>query len=156
VTPEEVGALWVRALRSGDYEQTTGRLTRVDDDGTMRHCCLGVLCELAVKHGVVKREDETGFGAINYRAVGNEGDRGASYLPLAVQRWAGLSRTNPRSKEPLPEAKRENDGVDTDNGRVSVPTTATLGFLNDELGYTFADIAGVVERDFGIAEEVPE
>lgn len=40
---------WLQALRSGEYEQTTGCLS--DENG---YCCLGVLCEIVIKdHGVV-------------------------------------------------------------------------------------------------------
>lgn len=40
---------WVAALRSGKYEQTTGRLRRVRASGIhlTGHCCLGVLQEVA-------------------------------------------------------------------------------------------------------------
>jgi hypothetical protein len=41
----EIKDKWVAALRSGTYEQTTGRLRR-DDPDRSRHCCLGVLCEV--------------------------------------------------------------------------------------------------------------
>jgi len=34
---------WVKALRSGKYKQTRGRLRTKNG---ARHCCLGVLCEL--------------------------------------------------------------------------------------------------------------
>ena len=44
-TPRE---LWMTALRSGKYKQTTGTLA--DQDG---HCCLGVACDLAVKAGII-------------------------------------------------------------------------------------------------------
>src|SRR5258708_20271541 len=38
------------ALRSGEYEKTTGRLARKSDDGTkIGYCCLGVLSDLAAK-----------------------------------------------------------------------------------------------------------
>lgn len=45
MTPE-LKAKWIAALRSGEYKQTTGRLVRVERDG-YKHCCLGVLCEVA-------------------------------------------------------------------------------------------------------------
>jgi hypothetical protein len=45
-TPAQVIALWLKALRSGKYEQTVGVLK--DDAG---YCCLGVLCDLAAKDG---------------------------------------------------------------------------------------------------------
>lgn len=37
---------WLKALRSGDYKMGRGRLRQTDEDGTVRHCCLGVLCEI--------------------------------------------------------------------------------------------------------------
>jgi len=35
---------WIRALRSGDFEQTTGVLAYCG-----KYCCLGVLCEISGK-----------------------------------------------------------------------------------------------------------
>lgn len=40
---------WIKALRSGKYEQCTGQLRDVDT-----YCCLGVLCEIALKKGLIK------------------------------------------------------------------------------------------------------
>jgi hypothetical protein len=41
--------LWLAALRSGEYTQGRGQL-RIDDT----FCCLGVLCEVAIKQGVIE------------------------------------------------------------------------------------------------------
>lgn len=38
----EIKAKWVKALRSGEYEQGAGKLRRADD----KFCCLGVLSDL--------------------------------------------------------------------------------------------------------------
>lgn len=45
----EVYELWLKALRSGEYQQTTGRLRKSGPDAGF--CCLGVLCDLARKDG---------------------------------------------------------------------------------------------------------
>lgn len=45
-SPEEVYDLWIAALESGDYKQTTDVLKSNED-----FCCLGVLCDLAIKDG---------------------------------------------------------------------------------------------------------
>lgn len=45
-TPEQVWDLWIDTLESGKYKQTTGALKEGDS-----FCCLGVLCDLAVKDG---------------------------------------------------------------------------------------------------------
>jgi len=46
---KEIKKIWVQALRSGLYEQTTGELT--DGEG---YCCLGVLCDIAAMNGLVQ------------------------------------------------------------------------------------------------------
>jgi hypothetical protein len=37
---------WIDALRSGDYKQTKHRLGSISRKGTLRHCCLGVACDI--------------------------------------------------------------------------------------------------------------
>lgn len=37
---------WVAALRSGEWQQGTGRLCSLDADSTKRYCCLGVALAL--------------------------------------------------------------------------------------------------------------
>lgn len=50
---KDIKAQWVAALRSGEYQQGRGQL-----NFNGHYCCLGVLCEIAVKAGVaVKTED---------------------------------------------------------------------------------------------------
>lgn len=44
LTGKQLRARWVKALRSGEYGQTTGSLYRSANDA---YCCLGVLCEVA-------------------------------------------------------------------------------------------------------------
>lgn len=47
-TREEVYKLWLEALRSGKYNQGTGRLRNKNEE---KFCCLGVLQDLSVKDG---------------------------------------------------------------------------------------------------------
>lgn len=87
---------WVAALRSGDYVQ--GReLLHYDAgiDGTSpRFCCLGVLCDLAYRDGVVTREVVGSAGNHATYAYHDEDDKDedpeSSLLPRSVARWAGL------------------------------------------------------------------
>jgi hypothetical protein len=82
----EVRDRWVTALRSGDYAQGVGKLTWVvlpDDEDAREYCCLGVLCDLAVRNDVVSAR--VGDGVVAYDGVIN-------YLPSIVQEWAGLAR----------------------------------------------------------------
>ena len=80
----EIRARWTAALRSGDYQRGSGYLHTWDD----RFCCLGVLCDLAVKAGVVKRSQAAAVTMHRYDDAGH-------YLPPAVQDWAGLRTENP-------------------------------------------------------------
>lgn len=74
---------WVKALRSGAYQQGRNRLHSVQGD---TYCCLGVLCAIAANEGVV---EETSNGTA-YRYAGD-----VNYLPLVVQQWAGLDNRDP-------------------------------------------------------------
>lgn len=71
----KVAQAWVKALRSGKYRKGTGQLKT--DKG--RYCCLGVLCELAVKAGVVE----------SFRP-----DDGNLYSYRKITKWSGLSTSN--------------------------------------------------------------
>lgn len=43
---KELKKKWVEALRSGKYQQGTNYLKQRGESGVIRHCCLGVLCEI--------------------------------------------------------------------------------------------------------------
>jgi hypothetical protein len=51
----EVKSMWVEALRSNDYLQGRGALNR---NGLF--CCLGVLCDVALKNGIDLPVDRNG------------------------------------------------------------------------------------------------
>lgn len=107
----EVKAEWVKALRSGEYKQTKNLLHRVDGG----YCCLGVLCELAVKAGIIDaaaRDPED--PQVWYY------DLEECIIPLSVERWAGL------------------------DGPAESIVTGSLMTFNDK-GKDFAFIANVIE-----------
>jgi hypothetical protein len=83
-TRAEVYQLWIDALRSGKYKQTDSRLRDTnawlgkDRRGT-GFCCLGVLCDLAIKDGGLGEWDEA------------NGPKSLSPTPPpAMLRWLGL------------------------------------------------------------------
>lgn len=88
----EAKTQWIAALRSGNYQQ--GRHVLNSSDGL---CCLGVLCDLAVKAGVTHWDapgpitDSTGVVYDAVRRCDNE----IGILPAPVQEWAGLETANP-------------------------------------------------------------
>lgn len=74
----EVAEAWVSALRSGEYKQGKGALSR---DG--KYCCLGVLCEIAVNNGLdVEVESDDGYTYY-------DGNR--AFLPGRVVKWSGMN-----------------------------------------------------------------
>lgn len=74
----EIKAKWIAALRSGEYEQ---RRTWLCVDGL--YCCLGVLCDLAVKDGV----DLSVGTLMDVRTY----DDNTNTLPFKVQIWSGIN-----------------------------------------------------------------
>ncbi|MER7445061.1 hypothetical protein [Micromonospora avicenniae] len=113
-------AMWLDALRSGDYQQANGVLR--DGDA---FCCLGVGCDLAVKNGVIPEPMFTGARYV-YGIPGE--DMNGWTLPRAVQEWLGLNAPNPDITV---------DGY-----------TSDVAWHNDERGLTFAQIADALEAAF--------
>ena len=121
--------LWVDALRSGDYGQTTGVLCNGKD-----YCCLGVACEVAIKDGVdVLRTPKAGecgvSGCGTCASVSYDGE--GAVLPSSVCQWLGISALNPTLKAP---------------GECGV--TATASTANDTHKWSFAQIADAIENTF--------
>lgn len=79
---KSIAKKWVKALRSGEYNQGNGHLVNVNPDGSERFCCLGVLCNLAT---------ESGYGEWSgLLFVDEKGNDHYGYLPEGVKEWAGL------------------------------------------------------------------
>jgi len=118
-TPEQQKAnrdKWIAALRSGEFEQAKEVLfTEPDTDGKQSYCCLGVACVLAIREG-----REEGFPA--YETAGDWDQE----LPDSIRKWLGLSS---RSGFLLDEVEGQEHLIG----------------LNDHAGYTFAQIADVIE-----------
>lgn len=120
----EIKEKWVAALRSGEYKQGRGTLKYTDRDDNAAYCCLGVLCEVAVKEGVLSSPTTPAMYGDWYYGAEEE----QSALPVVVQDWAGL----------------------TGPGRLltSVEGAHSLIGLNDELRLSFEQIADVIEEQF--------
>src|ERR1700728_845952 len=77
---------WVAALRSGQYKQGIGALVTLGDKYD-RFCCLGVLCDMAVRAGVI--ESPIVIGLEENLAYGLDLATGA--LPQEVVDWVGIN-----------------------------------------------------------------
>lgn len=125
----EIKAQWVNALRSGEYEQGKYQL-HYQDGAINEYCCLGVLCDLAVKAGVDVHLEKDGT-SVSY------GDQTGA-LPGPVQEWAGLDVANPMTPIMSSHIHDYTDPHVQDS-------PVTLAELNDSGRMTFADIADVIE-----------
>lgn len=117
----EVKALWVGALRSGEYGQTDGQLRRTYQLGEgeipAEYCCLGVLCDLYDKANKTSSwDDETD----NFMGKG-------AFPPKEVAEWAGMSA-------------HERDGLFKNDSEYNDVVS-----MNDTKS-TFSEIADVIER----------
>lgn len=118
---EKVKESWLRALRSGEYQQGTGFLRR---DSSF--CCLGVLCDLYAK--------STGSG--NWAVQGDNefytfkssSDDVITCLPESVLKWAQMPLCAP---DGAPELKSSSEN---------------LAVLNDA-GFSFNQLADYIEEN---------
>lgn len=134
----EVKDLWVRALRSGEYQQGDGRLVTFVE-GQPKFCCLGVLTDLYIKRNedLVWSEPEVSTRGICY----SHADGQHLLLPDSVKYWAGLRISDPHvSLLSLSEEQKER--LKPAN-RMSL---IALSVLNDQ-GFSFEEIAGLIEKN---------
>jgi hypothetical protein len=124
---------WLQALRDGSYKQTRGIL----QSQNAHFCCLGVLCDLAIKSGVEVEvlqpvgHEEWNLG--NTRANPDEitYDGIFEVLPPSVMAWAGLD-------DPNPDVNTSDIEGDVCN--------SNLADYNDS-GATFEEVANVIEAN---------
>lgn len=74
---KNIKEMWIAALTGGKYRQTKNQLRKGNS-----FCCLGVLCDLAVKSEIGKW-DRNNF-------VSRNGDVEEGTLPPSVRKWAGI------------------------------------------------------------------
>lgn len=134
----EVRILWTQALRSGEFPQGLEVLRSADE----KYCCLGVLCELAVRAGIIPPATGPGL-SINSLSINSpyHYDGRVFSLPDAVADWAGL--TDPDGLLPVPVPHK--DSVYRD-----------LSELNDSEEFSFAEIADIIDAQFSEAGDAQE
>ena len=115
---KDIADKWVTALRSGEYKQGKDVLA---DCARTEHCCLGVLCEVAIKEGLDVQVETL----IDHAAIF---DSSKAFLPASVADWAGM-------KTRLGDLPR---------GAATATVLSLMG-MNDG-GHTFGAIADVIEK----------
>lgn len=114
---------WVAALRSGKYKQGKNRLKHAG-----RHCCLGVACDVSD----VDMKGCWGEGTLNYDVSFWLGLR--SEIDLGLHSDIDADWSNPRLTHP-----------EMGQGRATE--------ANDELGWSFSDIADAIEHTWPEVKE---
>lgn len=127
---QRVKEKWIAALRSGNYEQGRSALRSGN-----QYCCLGVLCDLFIKEQEAKalpiigklftpkwRRDAFGIDRKIYEIYGTH-----TYIPVEIQKWAGLRTENPSIYTKIHER-------------------VTLAAMND-IGSSFDAIAELVDKN---------
>lgn len=131
----DIARRWAAELRSGDYRQGKTYLTRTQG-GVEYDCCLGVLCKMAVRDGIIEHQDTASNGVTTY-------DHENCTLPDSVQKWADLNDADPQLLVQL---------------RGHAVSLAHATVLNDEHEFTFEEIANAidatVEDDADLAPEL--
>ena len=120
--------LFVEALLSGEYEQGRGRLKLITPEG-VKHCCLGVACEVALQNGVELEVETSSEGVVFF-------DQTSLYLPEAMREWLGLS-PGPKSYSLL---------LGANNSAIR---------MNDTIGTSFEEIA-IAIRNHYLLEDVED
>jgi hypothetical protein len=128
------------ALRSDRFRQGEGYLAarrplRTDEPAAVQHCCLGVMCEIAVEHGVIERREVTDnlgshfvYGTPEELAVED-----GKELPASVRAWLGWN--------------------DIALGEVPVTVANTLGNLDRDALWS-AQVDGKIGPDLDL-DDVP-
>lgn len=126
--------LVLEALRSDEYGQAKNAL-HVPGEG---YCCLGVVCEVAIKAGVEVRKAEV-LGSDGEVWTLYDGER--SLPPDSVMEWAfGPQHAESRLSVLIDSEPDLDDGDDDDTVEVE------LVELNDSRGWSFEQIADAIER----------
>lgn len=119
---------WVKALRSGDYQQSIQHLCREDEvGGDFEFCCLGVACDILIEADWIKDRESTvwSIGVYEDLVMTYTGDK---------YKWGFTETTSFPSQKILNEM-----GLDTAYAQ-------ELAELNDR-GWTFKRIANKIEKD---------
>ena len=140
--PNKVNILkWVESLENDGLAQCKGRLTKVHEDGSLSHCCLGVATELAIANGVegITFSTDNGIGKDGapeaYRVYTYSMEDvsypllEASWLPRPVREWLGLDSSDAYV-------------ANLDGGFIAASTA------NDSMNWDFAMIAAGLRRAY--------
>ena len=128
--PQDIKEKWLKALRSGEYKKGRLYLKEANQEGDIRYCCLGVLCEVMKIPN--RRITFSPLFSFSFDA-----HYGTKSLPLSV---ADSINITPNGLFP------EGVNVLINNGPLCLPSLASV---NDNLDIdSFDEIAWLIEELF--------
>jgi hypothetical protein len=130
ITRQEARKELVADLRSGKFKQIRGRL-----GSKQGHCCLGVACEIAVRHGVTSANRDQNFYV--YEGQSN-------LMPFSVLDFFGFA--TPDGLICAPESDIKSESILSGYRSSLAGEYRTLASMNDG-GATFAEIADIIESE---------
>jgi len=118
---------WVKALRSGEYQQGKESLCREEISGDYEYCCLGVACDILTEDDWVEHPSKTLWTIGKYEEFD---------IPDSIDKhgWGQTETTSFPSLETLRKM-----GLNADYAQ-------ELAELNDR-GWSFKRIANKIEKD---------
>lgn len=158
---KEIIKEWVAALRSGEYEQARGALKEYREFDPSRgefgeyvnlekgrFCCLGVLCDLAERKGIVKGKPDVLGSTVMFDGTGG-------LPPLSVENWAGIPAWEVTMPDGLAQPQVEPEPCSDDGCQVCEPAPwlppqkrIGLATLNDNHEWNFNEIADIIEKEW--------
>jgi len=135
---KNIAKKWVKALRSGKYKRGKGYLKQYNKKGELRHCCLGVLCELYNDEMKKNHKKCLKTRTKEHDFADNDGfvffNNQSGLLPSIVKKWAEIKDSSGefvyKIKDKYGEYKNNEN----------------LSFLNDT-GRKFSTIANIIEKN---------
>jgi hypothetical protein len=118
---KNIKTLWIRALRSGEFEEGKGYLVRHS-----RYCALGVLSLLSMLHGQCTYNEEEGVGRFDNKRF---------TLSYNTMKWAGIGQEDDKFLEP---------GAGKVNLKYLGKITS-IAELNDQ-GLSFLEISHIIDK----------
>ncbi|MFM7008270.1 MAG: hypothetical protein ACKO0Z_02900 [Betaproteobacteria bacterium] len=144
--------VWLSALESGKFKQTTAQLHKIDEKGKHSFCCLGVACKvLGDEVGMESFKDSHGSSkedksaTVGYRMKGDtcSDHIESADLPKAVADYLGMYYPENRGSSTSGQFKHGSKILDDDQIAMS------LIDLNDHRGYSFQKIAEFIRKNPG-------
>lgn len=138
----EVKERWLTKLRSGEYGQCKKRLA----DGEGNYCCLGVLSEVAVEDGVIRKRVSR---EVEILPEGDEGPivfygEATTVLPRGLAEWA-YENLSEYGGDPVVDPRSPENPTVWITDVLGIRRQASLAELNDS-GMTFDKIADLIEE----------